>query len=105
MPQDIKLEDLDIIPTSIIDKLRGLEIRTLRQLFERLKGEGGELQDYLKLSDEEFSSFRGAVRDLIEEKFPEDSLPHLYPEVNKRGVAVHRLHDTSRPKYYKEGDE
>ncbi len=99
MAEDIKLDRLDFILKPILTKLLALEIHTIRQLYARLGDQTNELEDYLELSDREFANLRTQVQELIKERFPEDDLPRIYPTVNKRGVAVHRLHDSSRPKY------
>jgi hypothetical protein len=105
MTEDKRLSELDFIPGVILGKLNALEIRTVRQLFARLRNEEIELRDYLELSDQEFALFRKNVEDFIEAEFPEDTLPHIHPPVHKGGVAVNRLDDPSRPKYYDQDDE
>jgi hypothetical protein len=97
MAEDIKLDRIDFIPQPILARLIDLEIHTVRQLFARLQGD--ELEDYLELSDEEFASFRRKVEELIKNKFPGEDIPRIHPAVNKRGVAVHRLNDSSRPRF------
>jgi hypothetical protein len=99
MAEDIKLDRIEFIPGPILTKLVDLEVHTIRQLSARLRSQGDELRDYLQLSDEEFASFCGKVDDLIKDRFPEDDLPRIFPTVNKRGVAVHRLDDSSPPRF------
>jgi len=98
--QDINLNKVSFIPASISKALRELDIRTARQLFARLRSQENELKAYLKLSILDFETLRQKLDNLISENFPEDLLPSIQPTVNKRGVAVHRLHDPTRPKYY-----
>ena len=100
MVKDIKLDGIEFIPESILTKLMNLEIHTIRQLSARLRSQGDELEDYLQLSDEEFARFSRKVDDLIKNRFPEDDLPTIHPTVNKRGVAVDRLDDSSRPRFF-----
>ncbi|MDX6498039.1 MAG: hypothetical protein QOG23_1299 [Blastocatellia bacterium] len=100
MAEDIKLDSIAFIPRPILTRLLDLEIYTIRQLFARLQSQADELEDYLELSAEEFASFRRKVNDLTQDRFPEDDLPRIYPTVNKRGVAVHRLDDSSRPRFF-----
>lgn len=100
MTQDIKLNKVEFIPAPILKGLRGLEINTVRQLFARLRSQEQELREYMKLSTTDFEALRKKLDDLISKNFPEDLVPRINPRVNKRGVAVHRLPDSSRPKYY-----
>ena len=95
---DLALAELDI-PGRISRKLEDLEIRSVRQLYARLRQEDHVLRDYLQLSKEDFSELRHKVEHLIREEHPEDLLPKLHPRVHKRGVAIHRLHDPTRPRY------
>lgn len=97
MAEDIKLDTIEFIPGPIRTKLLELEIHTIRQLSARLRSQGDELEDYLQLPAEEFAGLSRKIDDLIQDRFPEDCLPRIYPAVNKRGVAVHRLDDPSRP--------
>ena len=105
MAQDIRLDELSFIPQLVLSGLRDLEIRTIRQLYERLKTDRSALQDYLHLSTPEFDELRRKVKKVITEEFPKDTLQHIYPRVNKRGVAVGRLNDPTRPRYYGNDDE
>lgn len=100
MPKDIELAGIEFIPPPILTRLLALEIHTIRQLFARLRSQGDELEDYLELSDEEFAEFRNNVNGLIKDRFPDDDLARIYPTVNKRGVAAHRLNDSSRPRFF-----
>lgn len=100
MAEDINLDRIEFIPGSILTKLIELEVHTLRQLSARLRGQENELEDYLELSDEEFASLRRKVDDLIRDRFPDDDISRIYPTVNKRGVAVHRLDDSTRPRFF-----
>lgn len=102
MATDLRLLDIDI-PAAISSKLEDLEIRSVRQLYARLQGEGHSLQDHLQLSDEEFAGLKSKIEDLIRDEYPEDMIPRIHPKVNKSGVAVHRLNDPSRPKFNRHG--
>lgn len=99
MAEDIQLDRVEFIPESLLTRLINLEVHTIRQLSARLRNREHELEDYLELSDEEFASLRRKVDDLIRDRFPEDDMPRIFPTVNKRGVAAHRLHDPSRPRF------
>ena len=105
MERDVNLNDVDFVWESILSKLTDLGIYTIRQLYPRLVSEGAALQKYLQLSDKEFVSFLDDVKQYLEEVSPEDRLPQIRPRVNKRGVAVDRLDDPSRPKYYDDEDD
>jgi hypothetical protein len=98
--KDIKLNKVAFIPGPILKGLRDLEINTARQLFARLQSQEQELKEYMQLSTRDFETLRLNLDDLIRKNFPEDLIRRIQPSVNKRGVAVHRLHDTSRPRYY-----
>ncbi len=98
--QDIKLNKVGFISAPILKGLRGLEINTVRQLFARLRTQEQELRHYMKLSTSDFEAFRKKLDELISKNFPEDLIPRINPTVNKRGVAVQRLQDPARPKYY-----
>ena len=100
MSEDIQLDRVEFIPQPILTRLIDLEIHTIRQLFSRLRSQEDELGDYLDLPDEEFASFRRKVEELIKDKFPADDIPRIHPTVNKSGVAVHRLKDSTRPRFY-----
>lgn len=105
MRKDRDVADLRFIPETTRARLNTLEIRTLRQLAARLTAEGNQIQEYLRLSDQKFAALRRRVERLIQGEFPEDALARVHPPVNKRGVAVHRLKDPARPKYYDEDSE
>lgn len=105
MAQDIRLDDLSFIPQPVLSGLYELEIHTIRQLYERLKTDQSALQDYLRLSAPEFNDIQRKVEKVIKEEFPKDTLSHIYPHVNKHGVAVGRLHDPTRPRYYDKDDK
>lgn len=96
------LSDVDI-PERILRKLEDLAIRTVRQFYARLRDDGSNLQKYMGLSDEQFSRIYEKIENLIKDEYPQDMLPKIHPTVNKSGVAVHRLHDRTRPKYNKHG--
>ena len=89
--EDIKLDTLESFSVMTVTKLSDLEIHTVRQLYARLKSNPNELENYLELSQEEFADLRKRTQELIREQFPQDDVPRIYPQVNKRGVAVHRL--------------
>ena len=98
MVTDVLLSDVGI-SAKAVQRLRGLEIRGVRQLYARLQREKAELQRYLQLSDEEFAEVLRRVEARIDSDYPEDARPRIHPDVNKRGVAVDRLHDPTRPRY------
>lgn len=102
MNNDKKLMDVIFITKPVLDKLRDLEIHSLRQLYARLRASEPELENYLDLSDAEFSHLRARIEQLMEEEFPQDTLSQIHPRVHKRGVAAHRIYDPSRPEYYKD---
>jgi hypothetical protein len=99
MPSDLLLTEAHLgIPAGVVGKLKDLAIRGVRQLHARLRREGPGLQDYLQLSDPAFADLCRKVEGAISDHYPEDLQPHVHPEVNKKGVAVHRLHDPKRPR-------
>jgi len=100
MAEDIKLDNLEFLRQPILARLNDLEIHTIRQLFARLQSQEEDLANYLELSDEDFAELHKKVNEVIKERFPEELLPRIYPAVNKRGVAVHRLNDSSRPRFF-----
>jgi hypothetical protein len=97
-----RLLDTDI-PPAVSRKLENLEIKSVRQLYARLRDDRGTLRAYLQLSDEEFTRLYRRIENLVRDEYPQDLLPKIHPTVNKSGVAVHRLHDPTRPKYNKRG--
>ncbi len=99
-----ELSDLNI-PATVLRKLEDIAVVSVRQLCARLRHESAEMQEYLQLSDEEFAGFRREIEDVIQTESPEDTLPRIRPVVNKSGVAVHRLHDPTRPKYNARGEK
>ena len=98
MPADHAITDLSL-PGAVLDKLFDLSIRSVRQLYARLRREGRSLQDYLELSDRAFADLLHRVEDIIRRDFPDDLTAQTHPRVSKTGVAVHRLHDPSRPRF------
>lgn len=100
MTKDIKLNEVTFISKPVLKSLGELEINTARQLFARLNSREQELKEYMQLSTKEYETLRRKLHSLISKKFPEDLVPRIHPRLNRRGVAVHRLHDTSRPRYY-----
>jgi hypothetical protein len=101
---DLTLADAGM-PARITRKLERAAIRSLRQLYDRLRNDSGALRKYLGFSDADFEKFYRSVEDMIRKDYPEDTLPHIHPKVNKRGVAVHRLNDPTRPRYEKRRQE
>jgi hypothetical protein len=102
MTADVGLTEIGI-PEASARKLEHLAIRGVRQLFARLQVESDRLQRYLGLSDDQFRELSRRVEGYIQDRHPEDELPHVQPAVNKRGVAVDRLHDPDRPRYVRSG--
>lgn len=100
MTKDIKLNQVAFITKPVLKSLGELEINTARQLFARLSSREEELKEYIQLSPKEYETLRRKLHSLISKRFPEDLVPRIHPPVNRRGVAVHRLHDTARPRYY-----
>ena len=96
------LSDVDTLGW-ISRKLEDIEVRSVRQLYARLREDSSTLQGYLKLSDEEFSKLYEKIESLIRNEYPQDMVSRAHPTVNKSGVAVHRLHNPTRPKYNKRG--
>lgn len=104
MATDHGLSDINI-PAELAERLEEVEIRSARQLYARLRHEPQALQAYLQLSDEEFGDFYRRVEDVIKAEYPEDLLPRIRPQVNKKGVAAHRLNDPTRPRYKGGGED
>jgi len=104
MATDRALADINI-PLGISRKLGELEIRSVRQLYSRMRHEDKILRDYLQLSKNDFSELRNKIENLIREEYPEDVPSRINPQVNKTGVAVHRLTDPERPKYDRRGKD
>ncbi len=98
MPTDRALSDIDI-SDRISSKLGELEINGVRQLYSRLLHEANALRTFLRLSPDDFSELRQKVETVVRDEYPEDLLPQIHPQVNKRGVAVHRLNDPTRPRF------
>lgn len=104
MALDRRLSDADI-PAALVRKLEEVEIKGVRQLYDRLRSDSQTLRNYLKLSEADFDEFYRMVEDLIKQDYPEDTLSRIHPKVNKSGVAVHRLNDPTRPRYEKRREE
>jgi hypothetical protein len=102
MSADLSVQDVKFIPKPMADKLRALEIRTLRQLAARLEADREPLRDYLGLNEREFEGLRLDTTALVEREFPEER--RSWPRVNKRGVAVHRLQEAKRPRFQGDRD-
>lgn len=101
MLSDESLSELDFIADAVAEKLRDFEIHTILQLAERLRSAGqSRIQHMLALSDDEFRDLYRNVVQFVEQEFPEDQI--CRDTVHKHGVAVHRLNDPSRPKYFEE---
>ena len=96
MRQDRELDKVSFLSPEVRARLKSLEIRTIRQLFCRLDRDQAELRAFLELSTEAFAALRAHVAALVQQEFPQDAVPRIFPTVNKRGVAVHRLRERAR---------
>jgi hypothetical protein len=98
MPPDLPLTAV-AATLNVADKLADAAIRTVRQLYDRLRSNPAVLRTYLQLPGPAFNELYRQVEDLIRTKYPEDLQPKGHPEVNRTGVPVHRHNDPSRPRY------
>ncbi len=104
MADDKLLTELTFIPTDVTSHLGEIGIRTLRQLFHRLQSDPTEMQAYLQMPSVRFEQMWSSLRQVVADQFPADLLPAVTPPVSKRGVAVDRLSEVSRPRYYGDDD-
>ena len=99
MPTDLRLAEAGV-PEAVVEKLEEAAINSVRQLYDRLRGDGGgALRRYLGLGEADFDQLYRRVEQLVGDEYPEDMLDRIHPKVNKRGVAVHRLNDPARPRF------
>lgn len=98
--EDCRLGDVDFIDREVADKLGQLEIRTIRQLADRLHRETPELQAYLDLDRRQFIALSEATESYVHTHFPDLAAAAPLPRVHHRGVAVHRLADPTRPRFH-----
>ena len=96
---DVSLRGVPFVPARWAAKLEALEIRTIRQLAGRLESEAPALGDYLDLDEAGLRSLCTATEKYVQEHFPAAALRSIHPRVHRRGVAVHRLGDRSRPRF------
>lgn len=105
MPTDLRLTDAGV-SEAVAEKLNEAAINSVRQLYDRLRVDNsGALRRYLDLSQADFDELYRRVEQLIGEEYPEDRLARIHPKVHKRGVAVQRLDDPTRPKFGNRSDE
>jgi hypothetical protein len=101
MSADVSVQDVQFISKSVADKLKALEIHTIRQLAARLETDHEPLRNYLGLDESAFEDLHSDTAALAESG-SEDR--EEWPRVHKRGVAVHRLHDAGRPRFHGDPD-
>ena len=102
MAADRSVQDVEFITKLVADKLKALEIRTIRQLAARMETDREPLRDYLELDQQSFEGLQSETEALIKSDFPEAR--RTWPQVNKRGVAVHRWQDRRRPRFHGDSD-
>jgi hypothetical protein len=100
MATDRPLADIDL-PPPVVDKLKDLAIRSVRQLYSRLRDGGPRLQQYLGLPDPDFGDLQLQIEDVIRADYPEDLRPQVHPPRNKTGVSVPGLRkpEVDRPTF------
>jgi hypothetical protein len=97
---DIAIADLSFISPRVARRLEKIDVKTARQMFHRMQHDREEMREYLDVGQSAFETIVAELRTVIEREFPRELLPSVTPNVSKRGVAVHRTRDASRPKYY-----
>jgi hypothetical protein len=101
---DKLLRELTFIPSDVAARLAEVGIRTARQLFHRLQSDSTEMRRYLQMPEAGFEQMSSSLRQIVADQFPADLLPAVTPNVSKKGVAVDRLGEVSRPRYYGDSD-
>jgi hypothetical protein len=92
---DINISDLAFIPLRVARSLERIEVRTARQMFHRLKRGRDALREYLQVDSTTFNRIEVGINDVIEHEFPRDDMAAIAPDVSKRGVAAHRVDQSS----------
>jgi hypothetical protein len=104
MADDKPLKEITFLPPEVTEQLANAGIHTARQLFHRIQLDPREIRAYLQMPEATFAIMSSSLNQLVTADFPGDALPTVTPKVSKRGVAIDRLGEPSKPRYYSDSD-